>query len=101
MTRRGDEIKAGVDPRVVVVVEGALDFELLLQITLKLFIDVVHHRLIAKIKENSQVNKCKTFSSRFLGERTEILRTTTELSTRRPSLSRSHVPLSHLSSLFI
>lgn len=49
-----------MDSRVVVVVERALDFELLLQITLKLFINVVHHWLIAKTKEKSGFNEGKT-----------------------------------------
>lgn len=44
------EVQAGVDSRVVVVVERALDFQLLLQVTLKLPVDVVHHWLIAAAK---------------------------------------------------
>lgn len=70
MTRRRDEVQAGVDSGVVVVVEGALDFELLLQITLKLFINVVHHRLIAKTKERSGFNEGKTHYSKLIFGRT-------------------------------
>lgn len=36
-----------MDSRVVVVVKRALDFELFLQIALKLLVDIVHHGLIA------------------------------------------------------
>lgn len=47
MTRWRYEVEAGVDSGVMVVVKGALDFQLLLQVALKLPVDVVHHRLIA------------------------------------------------------
>lgn len=39
---RGDEVKADVDPGVVVVEERALDLQLFLQVVLKLSVDVVH-----------------------------------------------------------
>lgn len=48
----GNEIKAGVESRVVVVVKGALDFQLLLQVAFKLPVDVVHHWLVAARQAN-------------------------------------------------
>lgn len=38
-----DEVEANVDPRVVVVKEGAADLQLLLQIVFKLRVDVVNY----------------------------------------------------------
>lgn len=52
MAGRGNEIQAGVESRVVVVVQGALDFQLLLQVAFKLPVDVVHHRLVAARQTN-------------------------------------------------
>ena len=46
VARGRDEVEAGVDARVVVAVKGALDLQLLLQVALKLTINVVHHRLV-------------------------------------------------------
>lgn len=46
MPRRGDEVQAGVDARVVVVVERALDLQFFLEVGLELRVDVVHHVLV-------------------------------------------------------
>lgn len=46
MSRWRDEIKADVDPGVVVVKQRALDFQLFLQIIFKLRVDVVHNGLV-------------------------------------------------------
>lgn len=48
MSRRGDEVEAGVDPRVMVVEEGAFNFQFLLQVGLELGINVLHDRLVAR-----------------------------------------------------
>lgn len=45
---RGDEVEAHVDARVVVVKEGAFDFQLFLEIGLKLSVDVVNNWLVAE-----------------------------------------------------
>lgn len=47
MSGRGDEVQAGVDARVVVVVQRALDLQLFLQVGLELRVDVIHHVLVA------------------------------------------------------
>lgn len=47
MSRRGDEIEADVDPGVVVVEQRALDLQLLLEVVLKLSVDVVHNGFVA------------------------------------------------------
>lgn len=47
VSRRGDEIEADVDPGVVVVEQRALDLQLLLEVVLKLSVDVVHYGLVA------------------------------------------------------
>lgn len=47
MSRRGDEIQADVDPGVVVVEERTLDLQLLLEVVLKLRVDVVHNGFVA------------------------------------------------------
>lgn len=47
MSRRGDEIQADVDPGVVVVEERTLDLQLLLEVVLKLRVDVVHDGFVA------------------------------------------------------
>lgn len=44
---RGDEVEADVDPGVVVVEQRALDLQLLLEVVLKLSVDVVHYGLVA------------------------------------------------------
>lgn len=46
MPRWGDEVQAGVDARVVVVVERALDLQFFLEVGLELRVDVVHHVLV-------------------------------------------------------
>lgn len=43
----GDEIEADVDPGVVVVEQRALDLQLLLEVVLKLSVDVVHNGFVA------------------------------------------------------
>lgn len=47
MSGRGDEIEADVDPGVVVVKQRALNLQLLLEVVLKLGVDVVHNGLVA------------------------------------------------------
>lgn len=47
MSCRGDEIEADVDPGVVVVEQRALDLQLLLEVVLKLSVDVVHNGFVA------------------------------------------------------
>lgn len=47
MPCRGDEIEADVDPGVVVVEQRALDLQLLLEVVLKLSVDVVHNGFVA------------------------------------------------------
>ena len=46
MSCRGDEIKADVDPGVVVIKQRAFDLQLLLQIVFKLGVDVVDNGLV-------------------------------------------------------
>lgn len=46
MSRRGDEVKADVDPGVVVVEERALDLQLFLEVVLELGVDVVDDGLV-------------------------------------------------------
>lgn len=43
----GDEVEAGVDPRVVVVEQGPLDLQLFLQVGFKLGVNVFHYGLVA------------------------------------------------------
>lgn len=43
---RGDEVKADVDPGVVVVKQRALDLQLFLEIVFKLSVDVVDYGLV-------------------------------------------------------
>lgn len=52
---RGDEIKADVDPGVVVVKQRALDLQLFLEIVFKLSVDVVDDGLVTveRVEENS------------------------------------------------
>ena len=47
MAGRGYEVQADVDSAVVVVVQGTLDFHLLLEEIFKLGVDVVHNGFIA------------------------------------------------------
>lgn len=54
MSRGGDEVKAGVNPRVMVVEERTFNFQFLLQVGLKLGINVLHYGLIARIQMNIQ-----------------------------------------------
>lgn len=56
MPRRGDEVQAGVDARVVVVVERALDLQFFLEVGLELRVDVVHHVLVTG-KPNFPLNR--------------------------------------------
>lgn len=60
-----------MDSGVVVVVKGALDFQLLLQIALKLPVDVVHHRLIAAghTSEGCLKLQCYEWSFGHIGDR--------------------------------
>ena len=50
----GDEIKANVDPGVVVVKQRALDLQLLLEIVFKLSVDVVDDGLVAVKKKDKE-----------------------------------------------
>lgn len=43
VSSRGDEVETDMDPGVVVVEQGTLDLHLLLQVGLKLGVDVVHY----------------------------------------------------------
>lgn len=53
MPRGSNEVQTDVDPPVVVVEEGALDFQLFLEVVFKLCVDIVHYRFITeKIKIN-------------------------------------------------
>lgn len=52
MSRGGDEVKAGVNPRVVVVEERPFNFQFLLQVGLKLGVNVFHYRFIARMQKN-------------------------------------------------
>lgn len=52
MSSRGNEVEACVDPGVVVVEERTLDLQFLLQVGLKLSIDIFHYRLIAKMQKD-------------------------------------------------
>lgn len=47
MSSWGDEVEADVDPGVVVVEQRALDLQLLLEVVLKLSVDVVHDGFVA------------------------------------------------------
>lgn len=46
MPRGSNEVQTDVDPPVVVVEEGALDFQLFLEVVFKLCVDIVHYRFI-------------------------------------------------------
>ena len=48
MTRGGDEVQAGVDAGIMVVVQYPEDLQLLLQVGLKLGVDEFHNGLVAK-----------------------------------------------------
>lgn len=48
----------------MVVVKGALDFQLLLQVTLKLLVDVVHHWLIAAKQTNNPMRNLSLMSGK-------------------------------------
>lgn len=52
MSCGGDEVKAGVNPRVMVVEERPFDFQFLLQVGLKLGVNVFHYRLVARMQKN-------------------------------------------------
>lgn len=47
MARGSDEVQADVDSGVVVVMEGPLDLQLLLEVVLELRVDVIHDGLVA------------------------------------------------------
>ena len=51
MAGGGDEVEARVDPGVMVVEERPLDLQFLLQVGLKLGIDIFHDRLIARMQK--------------------------------------------------
>lgn len=53
MARGGDEVKAGVNPRVMVVEERTFNFQFLLQVGLKLGINIFHYRLVARMQKSS------------------------------------------------
>lgn len=53
MSRGSDEVETGVDTCVMVAVEGALDFELLLEVSLKLGIDKLHDGLVTEKKKKT------------------------------------------------
>lgn len=64
----GDEVKADVDPGVMVVKQRAFDFQLLLQIVFKLGVDVVHDWLVTVDRAKNKSDLClfakaKYFSS--------------------------------------
>lgn len=52
MSSRCNEVEAGMDPGVVVVEERTFDLQFLLQVGLKLGIDIFHYRLIARMWKN-------------------------------------------------
>lgn len=56
MSRGSDEVETGVDTCVMVAVEGALDFELLLEVSLKLGIDKLHDGLVTEKKKKQMKN---------------------------------------------
>lgn len=53
MARGGDEVKAGVNPCVMVVEERTFNFQFLLQVGLKLGINIFHYRLVARMQKNN------------------------------------------------
>lgn len=52
MSGRGNEVEACVNPGVMVVEERTLNLQFLLQVGLKLSIDIFHYRLIARMQKN-------------------------------------------------
>lgn len=60
MSRRGDEVQADVDPGVVVVEERTLDLQLLLEVVLKLRVDVVHDGFVAVGTDKEKVGGLNT-----------------------------------------
>lgn len=52
MSSGRNEIEARMDPGVVVVEERTFDLQFLLQVGLKLGIDIFHYRLIARMQKN-------------------------------------------------
>lgn len=52
MSGRCNEVEACMDPGVVVVEERTFDLQFLLQVGLKLGIDIFHYRLIARMRKN-------------------------------------------------
>lgn len=51
MASGGDEVETCVDPGVMVVEERTFDLQFLLQVGLKLGIDIFHNRLIARMQK--------------------------------------------------
>lgn len=52
MSGRGNEVEACVNPGVMVVEERTLNLQFLLQVGLKLSIDIFHYWLIARMQKN-------------------------------------------------
>lgn len=52
MSSRGNEVEARVDPGVMVVEERTFDLQFLLQVGLKLGIDIFHYWFIAGMQKN-------------------------------------------------
>ena len=51
MASGGDEVETCVDPGVMVVEERTFDLQFLLQVGLKLGIDIFHNRLVARMQK--------------------------------------------------
>ena len=51
MASGGDEVETRVDPGVMVVEERTFDLQFLLQVGLKLGIDIFHDRLVARMQK--------------------------------------------------
>lgn len=56
VSSRGDEVETDMDPGVVVVEQGTFDLHLLLQVGLKLGVDVVHYGLEAAAHRKTNMN---------------------------------------------
>lgn len=59
VSSRGNEIKADVDPGVMIVKQRTFDLQLFLEIVLKLSVDVVHDGLVTveKVPEGNRIYK--------------------------------------------
>ena len=60
MTGGCDEVQTGVDASIMVRVQSSLDLQFLLEEVLKLFVDVLHDRLVAS--EGRKENEIGRFS---------------------------------------